>query len=451
LDFSAFQKKALEEKLDSVRKEREEMEEMVTKEDKQIIKCKEILNGLKWKAKEKTQKQGASLIMATIIMVVLGLFMGTGIIGIAAAAPEVADIGTELIGMNWMMGVGLLAVVGLVGILIWVIRKRMKQDKINWQRVKSELMKGKFWTGLFRESISRYPEPLSLADVVKFILSFIAIFATFAAGNLFTTGFSNLIYSIQFGLMVVILYFSLSTIRNWFTDKAPHFEKGFKQNIKKLLNRKHIHPGKHSRAIFTVGVGSPLFVVISFVVFYILTPFSGSLLWILLATVLLSNFGGIYDSYMRGKQYPEPRIRRDEYIKNYVLTFAAVLVTFFIAPNPLLYLISRRIFSEIIGAIIDLRSSFRIYEITKGFKVALPGKKIPIHRPGEITNIEVEGKEGFYEGEDGWKQKRGEKAKGLKEKRINSLLTDLEGGINKVFPHELTCGQELKEFAEAVV
>jgi hypothetical protein len=57
------EKKVLEEKLELVLNEREKIEEKVTKEDKQIIKCKEILNGLKWKAKEKTQKQEAALMM----------------------------------------------------------------------------------------------------------------------------------------------------------------------------------------------------------------------------------------------------------------------------------------------------------------------------------------------------------------------------------------------------
>ncbi|RKY42481.1 MAG: phosphoglycerate kinase, partial [Candidatus Omnitrophota bacterium] len=76
------------------------------------------------------------------------------------------------------------------------------------QKGRGRLLTKKFWLGL-NKSIPRYPVPLKIEDVVKFILSFISV----------TTSFAILSSSLVFGLEIFALYFGLNEIRNWLTDK----------------------------------------------------------------------------------------------------------------------------------------------------------------------------------------------------------------------------------------
>ncbi|HDN83738.1 MAG TPA: DUF89 family protein, partial [Candidatus Altiarchaeales archaeon] len=323
--------------------------------------------------------------------------------------------------------------------------------------IKSHLLTKKFWLGL-NKSISRYPEPLKIEDVVKFILSFISV----------TTSFAILSSSLVFGLEIFALYFGLNEIRNWLTDKLPHFS-SIKESAAKLsylISKKDIHPGKHSRAMFTTGIGTPIFAAISFAVFYLLHPISG-ILWILLATVILGSVGGAYNGYMRGKQYPEPHIRREEYKKNYALTFLTCILIYYsnqiinlnfgvfhpfvlalTTSNSIAYLVFRRVLSEVWHGLIDLKGGFKKCEIAKGFEIVVP-PKIRIYEPKKESIFNIKEKGGCY---DEWRKEREEKESELVEKiSIDELLLKIKRDIDKILPQSLDIKEGLKEFAEDVL
>ncbi len=328
-------------------------------------------------------------------------------------------------------------------------------SNIDWQNVKLRLMRRNFWTGLFTKSISRYPESLKLDDVVKFIISFISI----------TGVFSILSGNLLFGLAIFSIYFGLNELGNVFTDKYPHFG----MDIRKWMSREYIHPGKHSRSMFTSGVGTPIFAIVIYIVFWAVAPLSG-LPWVLSATFIMANYGGVYNSYMRGKQYPEPNIRRAEYAKNFSLTFITCIIIFYaqemikfssILPGELqafllllfvssstIYLVFRKVFSDIWRGAIDLMGSFKIYEIGKEFNVALPDKNIPIYKPKEVSYLNIEGESGFF---NKWKQNRKRKIEELKEEQIGDLINNLDESINKLLPYNLGQKEELKKFADMVL
>ncbi|MCK4533357.1 hypothetical protein KAU39_06180, partial [bacterium] len=355
----------------------------------------------------------------------------------------------------WSLGVSLITLgIGVFGMIILAVILLKGPDflsEVNWKSVKLRLIRKKFWIGLFTKPISRYPEAIKLNDIMKFVISFMVITTTYTLGHLLATGFVNISYSLLIGLSISFLYFLLSTVGNWLTDKIPHLEKGLKAEIKQLFSKEHLHPGKHARAIFTIAIGSPILLSGTFIVFYVLEPLAGTYLWILLATVLLANFGGIYESYMRSKQYPEPRIRRAEYVKNYVLTLIAILLTLSITLNPVLFLVIKRVFSEIVGRGIDLMGAGKIYEIGKDLRMALPGKNIPIYRRKGVSYLNLERKDGFYAGEKGWKQNREKERKGLTEEKINDLIEHLNQIINKILPQRLDTKNQVKKFAEEIL
>ncbi|MCK4860272.1 MAG: hypothetical protein KAS87_06930, partial [Candidatus Omnitrophica bacterium] len=344
---------------------------------------------------------------------------------------------------------------------------------------KSRLLTKKFWFGLFSKSISRYPVPLKLDDIAKFALSFVSITASFAI----------LSGSLLFGLGIFALYFGLNEIRNWPIDKLPHlpsaeeitkkpsrkeriarFKERSKEIILYLASKKDIHPGKHSRAMFTTGIGTPIFAIVSFVVFYLLSPISG-FLWIPLATVILANYGGAYDGYMRSKQYPESHIRREEYKKNYALTLLTCILLYYaveiatlnlgifqpfilvlIASNSAAYLVFRRVLSEAWHGLIDLKGGFKKCEIAEDFEIVVP-PKIRIYGlkygPKKKRDFEIKRKEGCY---DEWKEDRKEKENKLAElEPIDNLLLNLKEDINEILSQNLDSKEGLKEFAKVAL
>ncbi|MCK4860085.1 MAG: hypothetical protein KAS87_05970, partial [Candidatus Omnitrophica bacterium] len=151
---------------------------------------------------------------------------------------------------------------------------------------------------------------------------------------------------------------------------------------------------------------------------------------------------------MRAKQYPEPHIRRAEYIKNYVLTFAAILVSFFVSPSPILFVIVKRIISEFADLKIDLMSGGRIYKIGKDIKMAITGKEVKIHRQNETSYIDIEGNRGFY---NKWMKNREKTAEEIEGLEISNVSDNLRTDIDRVLPHNLNQKDELKKFAEEIL
>ncbi|MCD6227924.1 MAG: hypothetical protein J7K17_00380, partial [Candidatus Omnitrophica bacterium] len=281
-------------------------------------------------------------------------------------------------------------------------------------------------------------------------------------------------------LEIFALYFGLNEIRNWLTDKLPHLssvkESTTKLSIKRssklkrvihyLISKEDIHPGKHSRAMFTTGIGTPIFAAISFAVFYLLHPISG-ILWVLLATVILGSIGGAYNGYMRGKQYPEPHIRREEYKKNYALTFLTCILIYYsnqiislnsgvfhpfvlalTTSNSIAYLVFRRVLSEAWHGLIDLKGGFKKCEIAKGFEIVVP-PKIRIYEPKKESVFNIKEKGGFY---DEWREEREKKESELAEKiSIDDLSLKMKRDIDKILPQSLDTKEGLEEFAEDVL
>ncbi len=365
-------------------------------------------------------------------------------------------------------------------------------ENINWPRIKQRLLSLKFWTGLFTETIPRYPNPkkldFRLQDTVKYILSFISITASFTllSGSLIT------------GLTVCFLiYFGLNEARNIYSEQRPHF--GW--DIRKWANKKYAYPAKHARAMFTSGIGTPIFALLSSVIFWVINPLSGWV-WILFTTFLLANYGGVFDSYMRGRQYPEPDIRRAEYIRNYFITLLTAssvyysreiielssllpgqlqiihaLLIMLLVSNSIAYLIFRRVISELLHGHIDIKGGYKLFETAKELEVALPGGRIPVHQP-EKSDVLIKRKRSFYykfvrklyelfkrrpgdekenlNGEryyyDKWRLDREEAEQGLKKaKSIDELIERFNKNIGEKILYDLNKKKNMKQYAQSAL